>query len=69
MTRINGINFNTNKNYSGMYTKRTCIDNSEFYITSKLNMLYEKTISDRNMFNSKRTLKKLIEGNHLDEQI
>ena len=69
MTRINGINTSSSNGYLNIYTKRTCLDNSEIYITSKLNMLYEKTISDRNTFNSKRQLKKMIEGSHLDETI
>ncbi len=69
MTRINGISINNTNGYPSIYTKRTCLDNSEIYITSKLNMLYEKTMLDRNMFNSKRSLKKMVEGNHLDESV
>ena len=67
MAKTNGINTNKIFEYPNIYTKRTCLDNSEIYITSKLNMLYEKTLSDRNMYNSKRMLKKIIQSNHLDE--
>lgn len=69
MAKINGININNIDGTHSIYTKRTCLDNSEIYITSKLNMLYEKTLMDRNTFNSKRALKKIIEGYNLDETI
>ena len=68
MSGINKVTFNTPyTNDLKLYTKRTCSDNSELFITSKLNYLYEQTLSSRNLFNSKRNLKKLIEQNHLDE--
>ena len=68
MTRINSIQFNTLAG-NMMYTKRTCSDNSELFITSKLNMLYRQAISSRNQFNSRRNLRKMVEGNHLDETV
>ena len=68
MTRVNGISFNIAGN-NMMYTKRTCCDNSELFITSKLNMLYRQALSSRNQFNSKRNLRKMVEGNHLDETV
>ena len=36
MTRINGIGYNIVNNNMSLYTKRTCSDNSELFITSKL---------------------------------
>lgn len=69
MSRINGINFNIANNNMSLYTKRTCSDNSELFITSKLNMLYQQALTSRNQFNSKRYLRKMVEGNHLDETI
>lgn len=69
MSRINGIGFNTVNNTMSLYTKRTCSDNSELFITSKLNMLYQQALSSRNQYNSKRNLRKMVEGNHLDETI
>lgn len=69
MTRINGLQFNTSNNTMNLYTKRTCSDNSELYINSKLNMLYEQTLVNQNLYNTKRNLRKLVEGNHLDEII
>ena len=68
MTRINSVQFNI-ANGSMMYTKRTCSDNSELFITSKLNMLYRQALSSRNQFNSRRNLRKMVEGNHLDETV
>lgn len=68
MTRINGITFNITGN-GMMYTRRTYCDNSELFITSKLNMLYRQALSSRNQFNSKRNLRKMVEGNHLDETV
>lgn len=68
MTRINSIQFNTATG-NMMYTKRTCSDNSELFITSKLNMLYRQALSSRNQFNSRRNLRKMVEGNHLDETV
>ena len=50
-----------------MYTKRTCSDNAEIYITSKLNMLYEQAKSKKDLYSKKRNLRKMVEGNHLDE--
>lgn len=69
MSRINGIRSSIVNNNMSLYTKRTCSDNSELYITSKLNMLYEQALSSRNQFNSRRNLRKMVEGNHLDETI
>ena len=69
MSKVNGISYNLVNNGMNLYTKRTCSDNSELYITSKLNMLYEQAMSKRHQFNSKRNLRKLIEGNHLDETV
>jgi len=69
MTRINGINFNTIKGDMNLYTKRTCSDNSEMYITSKLNMLYKQALTDRTLYNSRRNLRKMVEDNHLDETV
>jgi len=39
------------------------------FITSKLNMLYEQALSNKNLFNSRRNLRKMVEGNHLDETV
>ena len=69
MTRINGINYSVTNNGINLYTKRTCSDNSEIYITSKLNMLYQQALSSKNLYNSRRNLRKMVEGNHLDETI
>lgn len=65
MARINGINFNI-KNNMNLYTKRTCSDNSELFITSKLNMLYEQALSRKNFYESRRNLRKIVENNHFD---
>ena len=67
MSRINGIGYNINNNTMSLYTKRTCSDNSELFITSKLNMLYKQTLSKRNQYASRRNLRKMVVGNHLDE--
>ncbi len=67
MSKINGLNFNIVNNGMNLYTKRTCSDNSELFITSKLNMLYEQTLSKKNLYSSRRNLRKMVEGNHLDE--
>ena len=69
MTRINGINYSVTNNGISLYTKRTCSDNSEMYITSKLNMLYQQALSSKNLYNSRRNLRKMVEGYHLDETI
>lgn len=69
MSRIDGIRSGIVNNNMSLYTKRTCSDNSELFITSKLNMLYEQALSSRNQFNSRRNLRKMVEGNHLDETI
>ena len=69
MAKINGINYNIMNNGMNLYTKRTCSDNSELFITSKLNMLYEQALSSKNLYNSRRNLRKMVEGNHLDETI
>ncbi len=67
MAKINGLNYNIMNNSMNLYTKRTCSDNSELFITSKLNMLYEQALSKKNLYNSRRNLRKMVEGNHLDE--
>ena len=67
MTRINQISNNLAFNGMSLYTKRTCSDNSELYITSKLDLLYEQAKSNKNLYSRKRNLKKMVEGNHLDE--
>ncbi len=72
MTRINGLNYNLANNNLNLYTKRTCSDNSEMFITSKLNMLYEQAISSKNLYNSRRNLRKMVQGSqgkHLDETV
>ena len=69
MTRINQVGFNFINNSLSLYTKRTCSDNSEIYITSKLNMLYEQAKSKKDLYAKKRSLKKMVEGNHIDEII
>ncbi|MBR2069405.1 MAG: hypothetical protein IJ877_06550 [Candidatus Gastranaerophilales bacterium] len=67
MARINQIGYNLINNSMNLYTKRTCSDNSELYITSKLDFLYEQAKSNKNLYSRKRNLRKLVEGNHLDE--
>ena len=52
MTRINGINYNIAKDGMNLYTKRTCSDNSEMFITSKLNMLYKQALTNKNLYNN-----------------
>ena len=72
MTRINGLNYNLANNNLNLYTKRTCSDNSEMFITSKLNMLYEQAISSKNLYNSRRNLRKMVQasqGKHLDQTV
>ena len=72
MTRINGLNYNLANNNLNLYTKRTCSDNSEMFIKSKLNMLYEQAISSKNLYNSRRNLRKMVQGSqgkHLDETV
>lgn len=69
MARVNSINYSIANNGLNLYTKRTCSDNSELYITSKLNMLYEQALSARNLYESRRNLRKMVEGNHLDKTI
>ena len=69
MAKINGLNYNIMNNGMNLYTKRTCSDNSELFITSKLNMLYEQALSSKNLYNSRRNLRKMVEGNHLDKTI
>ena len=69
MAKINGLNYNIMNNGMNLYTKRTCSDNSELFITSKLNMLYEQALSKKNLYNSRRNLRKMVEGNHLDETV
>lgn len=69
MSHINGIGQSIVNNNMSLYTKRTCSDNSELFITSKLNMLYKQALSSRNQYNSRRNLRKMVEGNHLDETI
>ncbi len=65
--RINQIGYNSINNSLSLYTKRTCLDNSEIYITSKLDMLYEQAKSKKDLYAKKRNLRKMVEGNHLDE--
>lgn len=67
MARINKISFNIANNGLS-YTKRSCLDNSEMFISSKLNMLYKQAIKN-SAHKSRRNLKKLVEGNNLDEYI
>ncbi len=72
MSGINGINYNIANNNINLYTKRTCSDNSELFITSKLNMLYEQALSNKNMHSSRRNLRKMLEANqgkYLDETV
>lgn len=69
MTRINGLSFNIINNNMNLYTKRTCSDNSELYITSKLNMLYQQALSDKNLYSSRRNLRKMVESNHIDKTV
>ena len=69
MNRINGIENSYISSNMRLYTKRTCSDNSELFITSKLNMLYKQALTNRNQFNSKRNLRKMIEGSKIDEII
>ena len=69
MSHINGVGQSIVNNNMSLYTKRTCSDNSELFITSKLNMLYKQALSSRNQYNSRRNLRKMVEGNHLDETI
>ena len=69
MSRINSIGFNIVNGNANLYTRRTCSDNSELFIASKLNMLYKQAMSNGKQFNSKRNLRKLVEGHKLDEII
>ena len=69
MPNINGLSFNIVNNNLNLYTKRTCSDNSELFITSKLNMLYEQAVSNRNIFDNIRNLRKMVKDNHIDETI
>ena len=69
MSRINGIGKGIVNDNMSLYTKRTCSDNSELFITSKLNMLYQQALTNRNQYNSRRNLRKMVEENHLDETI
>ena len=69
MTRINNINYSLPFCNSSIYTKRTCTDNSEVFIASKLNMLYRQALGENKKYESKRNLRKLIEDNHLDETV
>ena len=72
MPGINGINYNIANNNINLYTKRTCCDNSELFITSKLNMLYEQALSNKNMHSNRRNLRKMLEANqgkYLDETV
>jgi len=69
MTRINNTTSSNFLDNMSLYTKRTCSDNSELFITSKLNKLYEQAVTSKNLFNSKRNLRKIIEGNHIQENL
>lgn len=66
MARVNSIGYSV-INGSSLYTKRTCSDNSEMFITSKLNMLYKQALSNKRQYESRRNLRKMVEGNHIDE--
>lgn len=68
MPGLKGININFGKDTASLCTKRTCSDNSEIYITSKLNHLYNQTILRKNTYSSRRALKKMVEGNYLDRE-
>jgi len=69
MARVNQVGYNFINNSLTLYTKRTCSDNSEIYITSKLDLLYEQAKSKKDLYSKKRNLRKMVEGNHLDEII
>ena len=69
MNRINSIRCTNINNNMSLYTKRTCSDNSELFITSKLNLLYKQALTSRNQYASRRNLRKMVEGNHLDETV
>lgn len=69
MFNINGLNYNLANERLNLYTKRTCSDNSELFITSKLNMLYEQALSSRNQYASRRNLRKMVENHKIDEII
>ena len=67
--KINQLGYIFTNNSMNLYTKRTCSDNAEIYITSKLNMLYEQAKVQKDLFAKKRNLRKMVEGNHLDETV
>ncbi len=67
MSNINQVGYNFINNSLNLYTKRTCSDNAELYITSKLDMLYEQAKSKKDLYSKKRNLRKMVEGNHIDE--
>ena len=69
MAKINQINYNSIGKGMNLYTKRTCSDNADLFITSKLRYLYEQALTNKESFNSKRSLRKMVEGNHLDESV
>ena len=64
MNRVHKLKSNTISNDENICTKRAFIDNSETYIKSKLNVLYEKVMSDRYFLTSKLALKKMIENSY-----
>ena len=68
MAKAKTNNVNSQNSDVNLYTKRTCSDNSELYITSKLNLLYKQALSTKNLYVSRRNLKKMVQVNHLDEQ-
>ncbi|MBR1617303.1 hypothetical protein IJ670_04045 [bacterium] len=69
MAKINQIGYNIINNGMSLYTKRTCLDNSDIYINSKLKRLTDQTMSFKGIHASKKNLRKLIEGNNFDETI
>lgn len=68
MFNINGLNYNLANERLNLYTKRTCSDNSELYITSKLNMLYQQALSSKNHYASRRNLRKMVEESHIFDE-
>lgn len=68
MAKTNSVNNQDSTSDTSLYTKRTCSDNSELFITSKLNLLYKQALSTKNLHTCRRNLKKMIEVNHLDEK-
>ena len=59
MAKAKTNNVNSQNSDVNLYTKRTCSDNSE---------LYKQALSTKNLYLSRRNLKKMVQVNHLDEQ-